>query len=260
MKIYILCDMEGISGIRYPEQVDGQSSAYEEGRLLMMADVNAAVEGCFRGGAKEVVVCDTHGGGGQLRLEQMDARATYERPAKNYLMPSLDESFAGAMLLGHHAMAGTQDAFLDHTMNSARWFEYRLNGRPVGEIGIEAAYAGHFGVPVVLVSGDEATAREARALLGPEVETPVVKWALGRNRARCLPPAVARQRITEAAARAVAGAGRCRPFRPSIPATIELTLYRTDYAEEYLARAGVERADSRTIRVKVNSLVDIHRW
>jgi D-amino peptidase len=261
VKIYILCDMEGISGIRYPDQVESPTSAYEEGRQLMMADVNAAVEGCFRGGAKEVLVCDTHGGGGQLRLEQMDPRATYERPAQAKMMPSLDSSFAGVMLLGHHAMAGTANAFLDHTMDSGSWFEYRLNGRPLGEIGIEAAFAGHFDVPVVLVSGDEACCQEARATLG-EVETAVVKWALWRNRARCLPPSVARARITEAAAKATAGAAAkaYKPFKPALPATIELTLYRTDYAENYLNRSTVERVGPRTIRVKIDSLLNLSRW
>jgi D-amino peptidase len=260
VKIYILCDMEGISGIRYPEQVESaNAAAYEEGRKLMMADVNAAVEGCFRGGAKEVLVCDTHGGGGQLRLEEMDPRSTYERPAKARYMPSLDETFAGVILLGHHAMAGTMNAFLDHTMNSARWFEYRLNDQPLGEIGIEAAFAGHFSVPVVLVSGDEAACREAHATLG-DIETAVVKWALWRNRARCLAPSVARQVITESAARAVARAAQCKPFKPSVPATIRLTLYRTDYCEDYLSRSHVERVDARTIRVRIESLADLSRW
>ena len=260
MKIYILCDMEGISGIRYPEQVQSANAAdYEEGRALMIADVNAAVEGCFRGGATEVLVCDTHGGGGQLRLEQMDPRATYERPAQAKMMPSLDESFAGVMLLGHHAMAGTVGAFLDHTMSSAKWFEYRLNDQPLGEIGIEAAFAGHFNVPVILVSGDETACKEARATLGA-VETAVVKWALGRNRARCLHPSAARQRITELAAKAVANAKGYKPFKPAVPATIQLTLYRTDYAEEYLNRPHVERVNARTIRVKIQSLADMSRW
>jgi D-amino peptidase len=260
MKIYLLCDMEGVSGIRYPEQVESANAgAYEEGRKLMMADINAAIDGCFRGGAKEVLVCDTHGGGGQLRLEEMDPRATYERPSQARYMPSLDESFAGVMLLGHHAMAGTMNAFLDHTMSSGKWFEFRLNDQPMGEIGIEAAFAGHFRVPVILVSGDEAACNEAKAMLG-DVETAVVKWGLWRNRARCLAPPVARAIIAEAAVRAVKRAAQCKPFTPSLPATIRLTLYRTDFAEEYLSRSHVERVDARTIQVRINSLVDLSRW
>ena len=148
MKIYVLADMEGISGIRKIEEVKSDSpSEYEYGRKLMMQDINAAVEGCFSGGAVEVVVADTHGGGGQVRIGEMDPRAMYETPNGGVMMPSLDETFDGVILLGHHAKAGTLDGFLDHTMSSMAWFEYRINDIVVGEIGIEAAWAGHFDVP-----------------------------------------------------------------------------------------------------------------
>src|SRR5512137_2916195 len=100
MKIYILADMEGISGIRKHAQVDSSSPEYAEGRALMTQDINAAVEGAFEGGAEDVVVADTHGGGGQLRLEDMHPRAVYEMPGRGSLMPSLDETFAGVILLG----------------------------------------------------------------------------------------------------------------------------------------------------------------
>ena len=98
----------------------------------------------------------SYGGGGHIDLAQMDPRASYERPARPLVMPSLTEEFAGVVLLGHHAMAGTLNGFLDHTMNSKQWFEFRINDQVVGEIGIEAAYAGHFDVPIIAVSGDAA--------------------------------------------------------------------------------------------------------
>ncbi|MBN1583739.1 MAG: M55 family metallopeptidase, partial [Anaerolineae bacterium] len=188
MKIYILADMEGISGIRTMSQVKQDSpTEYAEGRRLMMDEINVAIDAAYANGATEVVACDTHGGGGQVILRDMDPRALYETPAQpsgGRLMPSLDASFDGVILLGHHARAGTLNGFLDHTMNSREWFEYRINGQPVGEIGIEAAYAGHYGVPVIAVSGDEAAVCEAKDLLGP-VEGAIVKWGIGRNRARC---------------------------------------------------------------------------
>ena len=183
MKIYILADMEGISGILFQEQVQSGSPKYAAACDLMMQDMNTAIEAAFEGGATEVVACDTHGGGGQIRIEKMDPRAFYETPNAGEMMPALDESFDGLVLLGHHARAGTRNGFLDHTMDSTRWFEYRINEQPVGEIGIEAAYAGHFNVPVIAVSGDAAAATEATELLG-EVRYAVVKWGLGRNRAR----------------------------------------------------------------------------
>jgi D-amino peptidase len=99
MKIYILSDMEGISGIRKIEDVKKEyPTEYSYGRQLMMKDINAAVEGCIRGGATEIVVADTHGGGGQIYIDQMDERALYETPCKGLMMPSLDETFDGVIL------------------------------------------------------------------------------------------------------------------------------------------------------------------
>jgi D-amino peptidase len=258
MKIYILADMEGISGIRRPEQVQRDQAEYGPGCELMMQDINAAIAGAFAGGATEVIAADTHGGGGQVRLDRMDGRASYEMPAVGKLMPSLDASFGGLILLGHHARAGTLNGFLDHTMNSSAWFEYRINDRVVGEIGIEAAWAGHHGVPVVMVSGDQATADEARDLLG-DVECAVVKWGLGRNRARCLSLEKAHALVRETAARAVtrAGRGEFHPYQPQTPGVSQLTLYRSDYADEMAARAGVERVDARTVRKPFQSLLNV---
>lgn len=257
MKIYILADMEGISGIRKVEQVKRDSgSEYGHGCKLMMADINAAIEAAFDAGANEVVACDTHGGGGQVNVDAMDSRAVYEIPNAGLMMPALDGSFAGVVLLGHHAAAGTLNAFLDHTMSSEHWFEYRVNGRAVGEIGIEAAWAAHFGVPVIAVSGDAATAAEATALLGP-VPCAIVKEGIGRNRARCVSIPEAHRRIREAVGAGVRQAGRLTPWRPALPATVELTLYRSDMADGYANRPGVERVDARTVRKRATALNDL---
>jgi D-amino peptidase len=260
MRIYILADMEGISGIRVPEQVGAPTRGpeYEHARGLMMADINAAVAGCVEGGAGEVLVCDTHGGGGQLLLDHMDKRAQYEMPARGRMMPSLGESFTGLILLGHHARAGTLNGFLDHTMSSAAWFEYRINGQMLGEIGIEAAYAGHYGVPVIMVSGDAATATESRELLG-EMPCAVVKQGLERMRARCVQPAVAQDMIRATAIEATAGARekRFKPFRPALPATVELTYNRSDFADEAAEQPGVQRIDARMVRKTITSLLEL---
>lgn len=259
MRIYILADMEGISGIRRMEQVQSTSPEYEEGRRLMMQDINHAVAGALEGGATEVVVADTHGGGGQVRVGEMDSRAVYELPAAGRIMPSLDDSFSGVILLGHHARAGTVNGFLDHTMNSSAWFEYRINDQIVGEIGIEAAWAGQYEVPVIMVSGDETTAQEARTTLG-DVECAVVKWGVGRNKAKCLSLEAVHGIIRETACRAVRRSDDFAPFTPQLPATIQLTFYRTDMCEEYAFRPGVERIDARTIRRTIHSLNDVCRW
>lgn len=259
MKIYILADMEGISGIRLLEQVQKGTAEYPAGCELMMADINVAIAAAFDAGATEVVACDTHGGGGQVLIASMDARAQYETPNLGLLMPSLDTSFAGVILLGHHARAGTLNAFLDHTMSSQSWFECRINDQPVGEVGIEAAYAGHFDVPIIAVSGDAAAAAEAKDLLG-DVECAVVKFGIGRNRARCLSLPAAHQQIHEAVTSAVHSIDRFNPWKPSLPAIFQLTLYRTDMADDLAEQPGVERIDARTLQKTVNSLTDCHIW
>ena len=259
MKIYILADMEGISGIGMAEQARKGSSPYEEGRKLMMADMNTAIDAVFAAGAREVVTCDTHAGGGQIRIEEMDSRSLYETPCGGRLMPSLDESFDGVILLGQHARAGTLNGFLDHTVDSKAWFEYRINERVVGEIGIEAAYTGHYDVPVIMVSGDDAAAMEAGELLG-EVECAVVKWGIGRNRAKCLPPPQAHELIRGAVSRALHSVDRFKPYKPSLPATIQLTFYRSDMADALASKPGVHRVDARTVSREVHSFLDVCRW
>lgn len=260
MKIYILADMEGISGIRKIEQVQTNSGGeYAEGRRMMVADVNNCIDALFEAGATEVVACDTHGGGGQFHMEQMDSRAIYETPGGGRMMPALDKSFDGLILFGHHARAGTVNGFLDHTMSSASWFGYWNNDVEVGEIGIEASYAGHYDLPVIMVSGDETTAAEARALLDPELPCAVVKWGLGRNRARCLSLEKAHQVVRETVLQALRDIGNRKPYKPTLPATIQLTQYRSDMVEGIAARPEVERVDARTVKKQIDSLLHVSR-
>jgi D-amino peptidase len=258
MKIYILCDMEGTSGIWRHEQVDGVSSHYEQGRELLVADVNAAIAGAIEGGATEVVVCDTHAMGWNFLIEKMDERAEYETPTGKTPMPSLDESFDGLILTGHHAMAGTLDGFLDHTMSSTHWFSFTINGQPVGEIGMETAVAGHFNVPLIMVAGDRAACEEAAAMF-PGIVTVAVKRGLGRNRARCHPHNRAHAMIREGAAEAVSKAADLKPWKPETPITLELTLCRADYADAAASADGVERVDARTVRKVVPSADQVCR-
>jgi len=262
MKIYILTDMEGISGIWCPEQVQKGQPEYEQGRRLLCQDVNAAIAGAFEGGATEVVVLDGHGGAPHFLLEMMDPRATYET-VKNHLevMPSLDETFGGLMQVGCHAMAGTLNGFLDHTQSSREWFNLSINGRRFGEIGQAGAYAGAFGVPVILVTGDKAACEEAREFFGG-IELVAVKEGLGRNKARCIAPEKAHQMIREAARRAVQRrlAGEFKPFMLEPPIEMRLELYRSDYADAMAARPGVERLDARTVRKVISSAKEIYLW
>ena len=247
MRIYLLTDMEGVSGICDERQVNEGTSAYAVGQRLLMADVNAAIDGAFAGGASEVVVNDGHGGGFNFILEEMDPRASYECPHRSEgIMPSLPGA-AGMIMVGQHSRAGTLGGFLDHTQSSLSWFRYFINDVEAGEIAQAAAYAGHYGVPLIMLAGDEAACREA-AELCPGLHVAAVKRGLGRQRAHCLHPQRARALIREQAAQAVQDAANLRPWQPSPPITLTLTLCRTDMAEGLATAPGVERLDARTVR------------
>lgn len=256
MKIYLLCDMEGTSGIWRREQTDSSTAQYQQGRELLMADVNAAIQGCYEGGATELVVCDTHGGGPNFLIEKMDPRPRYETPSEFSPLPSIDDSFAGLILMCHHAMAGTQYGFLDHTQSSMHWFDYQINGESYGEIGQETAYAGHFGVPLIMVTGDEAACAETQRQF-PGAVTVAVKRALSRSRACCLHPETAHELIRKGAAEAVRKAKTLKPFKPVTPITLELTYYRTDMADGAASRPGNERIGPRTVRRVVQSAREV---
>jgi D-amino peptidase len=246
MKIYIITDMEGVSGIGREEQVMLDSPHYEPARRLLCADVNAAIAGAFEGGATEVLVCDGHGSGSNLILSEMDERATYERPNGTLdLLPGLDASFSGLLCVGYHAMAGTLNGFLDHTQSSS-WYNYLLNGRRTGELGQVAVWAGSYGVPPLLVTGDQAACDEGREFFGA-IETAAVKQGIGRQRARCLHPLKAREAICQAAARALSLAGRVEPYRVEVPLTVRLEYSRSDLADAVALRPGTRRVDARTV-------------
>lgn len=252
MKVYIMTDMEGISGVSIPEMVQRGQPQYEAARHWLTSDVNAAVAGAFDGGATEVVVNDAHGGAPHLVLSEAEPRALYERPNGGAdCFPGLDESFGCMFLVGAHAMAGTMKAFLDHTESSIHWFDYRVNGVSYGETGIQAIWGGALGVPLTLVTGDEAACREAREQLSVPVTVPV-KQALCRNYARCLHPARTAALIREAAAQAVQVAADTAPYVLCPPLTVEVTFTRCDYADAAAAQPHVQRVDARTVRTVVD--------
>ncbi|MDF2441065.1 MAG: D-amino peptidase [Abditibacteriota bacterium] len=253
MKIYIITDMEGISGICNEAQVKREMPQYVEGQRLLSGDVNAAIAGAFEGGATEVLVSDAHGSGFNFILEQMDPHATYERPNGGLdFMPGLDDSFDGLFCIGYHAMAGTLNGFLDHTQSSASWFNYWVNGRRTGELGQCGLWAGSYGVPMLLVTGDRAACDEAHDFFG-EIETVSVKQGIGRQYARCTHPEATRISIREAARRSLSLIGKARPYRVQEPLTLRLEFYRSDMADSVALRPGTRRINARTVERVVDN-------
>lgn len=257
MKIYIMTDMEGVSGICNEAQVTPGTPHYEAARNLICDDVNAAIVGAIEGGATEVLVADGHHSGFNLILGQMDRRAVYERPNGPFdFMPGLDESFDGIFCVGYHAMAGTLNGFLDHTQSSSSWLNYYMNGRRCGELAQVAAWAGSFNVPMLLVTGDQAACDEAKEFFNP-VETVAVKQGIGRQHARCLHPRKAQEMIQEGARKAMTLAQNAQPFHVETPLTIRLEYYRSDMADAVANKPGTVRIDARTVERTVDTVREL---
>ncbi|MGI6209140.1 MAG: M55 family metallopeptidase [Anaerolineae bacterium] len=256
MKVYIFTDLEGVGGVLYWHQVfkDQDRAAYEHSCRLLAAEVNAAVEGALQGGADEVVVWDGHAAQFNLPLDALHPDAVYVMGAPTpELFPLISEGADAAFLVGYHAMAGTPGAVLAHTW-STDGQRLRINGREMGEIGLCAAYAGWYGVPVLMVSGDDKACTEARELLG-DVETAVVKQALSMHSAVVTPPQRCPALVQEAAVRAMARAGTVPPFRIDPPYRVEITYPDREGPWARSHPPGVERVDDRTVAVTGEDLV-----
>ena len=195
MKVYVSVDMEGVTGLTDPEEMHAGGRGYERGCELMTGDANAAVDGAYAAGAEAVVVNDAHGSTKNLRIDLLDPRATLIRgPGKPMRMAEgLTAGFRAACFVGYHARAGVQHGVLNHTWMGKEIQNVYLNGELCGETRLVAGFAGFLGVPVVLVTGDEAVCEEAREVLG-DVETVAVKRGIDKFAAELLPPGVAQRR------------------------------------------------------------------
>lgn len=255
MKVYMTVDMEGSTGICFPEQCQRENPLYVEGKKLQMGDVNAAVQGALDGGATEVLVADMHGGSLHLSPSEIHPEAKLVHGSGALRFPYLDESVEVMFVVAYHAKAGTKWAVLEHTMSSQSIFRQMVNGQEVGELAIDAALAGAVGVPVVLVTGDDKVCAEARELLG-DVETATVKYGIGRHRAMCLPPEKTGAIIREAAQRALALKDRIKPLEFESPVEVVTTYKQTHYADGAAAHPRVERVDGFTVRQQYETFAE----
>ena len=253
MKVFIVSDMEGVAGIVKWQQVTGGHAMYEEGRKLYTGEINAAIRGAKAAGATEIVVMDCHGAGegwtfNSLIPEELDPDCEYvvQNEWTEYV-EYLEGGVDAALFVGMHAMAGTRDGVLAHTVSGSSWWRLRFNGVEVGETGINAALCGTWGCPVVLVTGDEASCREGSALLGDRLTTVAVKKGLARFSARQFPALKARELIEAGATRALSDLEAVPPYVPGSPCEITVDFNTSDHVEKYRYRSGVEITDARQI-------------
>jgi D-amino peptidase len=257
MRVYISVDMEGVAGVVHADQTRRGRGGYAEAAELMTLEADAAAKGAFDAGAQVVLVNDSHGDMRNLLLDRLDPRV---QVITGNLKPfSMAEGLDGgafdvALFVGYHGGAGTQAAILDHTYRGNVVAQVRLGGSVMNEAALNALIAGAAGTPVGLVTGDESTCAQCRELLG-DVQTVVVKWAMGRLAARSLHPEAARRQIRDAAEHTVRTHQRFEPYRLEPPHVLEIDMVSTAMVDAAALMPGAERTSARTIRYVTD---DVH--
>lgn len=257
-KIYISVDMEGISGINGDDQTSAGQPEYGRARKLMAEDANAAIRGAFEGGASDVVVNDSHGGQRNLLPEDLDPRARLITHSfkRHGMMEGLDESFDAVLFVGYHAKADSPRGLFAHT-GSGVVRDLQINGRSVGEGGMNAALAAWFGVPVVVVTGDDVAVAEVKESVS-SVRGVVVKRAINVRAAELKPLQLARREIQEAAREGVAGAKKSAPQRQG-PYRVQLRYRNFTYPEVATAFREIELVAPDTVAFTRDTMPEAYR-
>lgn len=260
-KLFISVDMEGIAGVVTGEQLGPGGFEYERFRRFTTEEVLAVIRGARAAGVTEFLVADAHGNGQNLLLELFPADVQVIRswPRPLGMMEGIDSTFDAAVFVGYHAGTTNPDGVRAHTFSSARLTDVRLNGRSVPEGGVNAAIAGYFGVPVILVTGDAAAVAEVRSVVG-DIEGAVVKWPVSFHSARTLTPQAATALIEERTRAALARVGTIRPYVLSGPVTLDVSFKHYQPSQLLALLPGVERTDAHSIRYVGPDILAISRF
>ena len=257
IKVFISVDMEGISGVVTSEECSRSGQDYGLFRRVMTEEANAAVSGAFAGGASEVWVRDSHGSARNILPDLLDSRAILVRDwsgGPKSMMEGIDETFDAAIFIGYHARAGTPDAIIEHTM-SGTVTDSAVNGVSLPEAGWNALIAGHYGVPVVFVSGDRAICEQAESMFG-EVETVAVKDAIGAA-AVCKHPQEAQRLIGLGVKKAIREVDRFEPYALSPPYTLVLKLKTETQVYNGAFYPGAERTGDWELTFRSDDIMEV---
>jgi len=255
--------MEGITGVVSADQLSPASFEYAKAREWMTAEVLAAIQGAREAGATEFVVSDSHGNGESLLLEKFptDVPVTLVRsfPRPLGMMEGIDSSFAAVIFIGYHAATASTTGVRAHTMSSALLTRIAVNGVAQSEAGINAAIAAHFGVPVVMITGDDAIVNETKQRLG-NLEGVAVKRAIGFHSAATMMPEAAQAQIRAHAKIAVARRAEMKPYTMPKPVSVEVSFknYRPVELLAYLSM--IQRVDAHTVRLMARDMIEASKF
>lgn len=258
IKVHISADMEGVVGAVTGAQLSPSGFEYQRFREFMTEEVLAAIRGARAAGATEFLVSDSHGNGQNILIDRLpkDVQIVRSWPRPLGMMGGLDESFDAAIFIGYHTSTSNTEGVRAHTMSSATLTDVRLNGTSVAEAGFNAAIAAHFGVPIVMVSGDDAIVAETKRYVGDDVEGATVKWATSFHSARTLTPEAGYEVIEAAARRAIERIDEFEPMRRISDVRLEISFKNYRQAEILSYLSVVERIDSHSIRYIAKDMID----
>lgn len=264
MILYISTDMEGSTGVVSPSQVDHREPLYGFGRAMQLSDLKAVVRAALNWGVDSIIVNDSHWTMTNLSYRDWEFPEEVELISGTPKLLGMVEGVSGAdaaFFLGYHAMPGTEKAVLDHAYSSDVVFSLTVNGRQVGETGLNAMICGALGVPVAMVSGDYALCCEAESVLGPGVVTCCLKEGLGRFTAKTLPPEVTAELLAKSCEKALdaASAGKVACMEPARHNRMELTCFSTSQADAASLVPGTERISGRVLAVTAESVFELRR-
>ena len=260
MKLFISFDMEGVAGIVDWAQCLPPGQLYEEGRALLLGEVNAAIDGALAAGATEIVCNDSHGPMNNLNPADLHGRAAYiaGRHKPRYMMEGLDDSFDAVFLIGYHGSISGEPSVLSHTYNPSVISRVTLNDVECGESGINALVAAGHGVPVALITGDQVTIAEAEPFF-KQVEPVVVKGSITRFAAAQVHPEEAREMIYAGAESALRRLGSVPLPNVELPARLDVELQNADMANVASWVKGVERSGTRSVRIMGDDPLEVYR-
>ncbi|MBI2681025.1 MAG: M55 family metallopeptidase [Candidatus Solibacter usitatus] len=258
LKVYISVDMEGVAGVVTADQLGPASFEYAKFREFMTRETLSAVQAAKQAGATEILVADSHGNMENLLIDMFppDVRLIRGSPRRLSMMAGIDRTFDAVIFIGYHASTNNLQGVRAHTFSSARLTRVALNGAVVTEGAFNAAVAGHFGVPVVMISGDDAAVAEVRSLVG-NIEGFETKKTLGFHSANSLTPEASIAGIAQKVKAALARRGDFKPYAVKAPVTLDISFKNYMPAEVLAYLKIVQRVDSHSIRYVGQDMVDV---
>jgi D-amino peptidase len=261
MKIYISADMEGVAGAVTGDQLSPAGFEYQRFREFMTQEVNAAIEAAFAAGATEITVSDSHGNAENLLIEKLPKNVFVVRgfPRPLTMMQGIDETFDGVIFIGYHSSTTNPSGVRAHSFSSARLADVRLNNVSMSEGSFNAAIAGHFNVPVIMVSGDDAAVKEVSSIVG-DIEGAVVKWNYGFHSAKTMMPEAAYDLIRQKVKTALGRIKDFKPYKLKTPVQLDVRFknYRPSEMLAYLSI--VERTDSHSIKFIGKDMIETSKF